>query len=388
MAPDVKDMIEDIMRSLSCLGVEPLFIPELQNGATFYRSLLHALTHLDFSEEEAHDHWKRISAHRVEMSRKMNRPVSFRVAMIDYFLEINRKIENPKIIETKMFESIERLINIDPLTGLYNRRFLDQALKREISLAKRNKIPFSIILIDLDFFKIYNDTHGHLDGDDALRMVARHLRETLRAEDLAVRYGGEEFLVILPRASRSGALAIGERLRKRIASFDPKEPGLNLKSPITISAGIATFPQDGNDEKQLLFSVDRALYQAKSEGRNTICICAPDRRRFIRIDFICPIQYQVIRPEARAAYAATTRNLGEGGILFAVQQEIPLRAIVKVEINVPESNRTADLVGEIVRVEKGVLPDEPYLVGLSFLQFEGGEQNPIIEYIKEKIKIE
>jgi diguanylate cyclase (GGDEF)-like protein len=307
--------------------------------------------------------------------------------MIDYFLEINRKIENPKIIEAKVFDSIERLVNIDPLTGLYNRRFLDQALKREISLARRNKIPFSIILIDLDFFKTYNDSHGHLAGDDALRLVARYLRETLRAEDLAVRYGGEEFLVILPRATRSGALAIGERLRKGIASLDPNDPALNLRSHITVSGGIATFPQDGNDEKQLLFSVDRALYQAKSEGRNTICICAPDRRRFIRIDFICPIRYQVIRPEATASYAATTRNLGEGGILFAVQQEIPLRAIVRVKISIPESNRTADLIGEVVRTEKGFLPNEPYLVGLSFLQFERGEQNLIVEYIKEKIKI-
>ncbi len=392
MAPDAQEIIESIVRTLSeDSRDENRFFSQVHNiarqrGELFYRTLLHILTHLDFPEEEAHEHWNRISAHMADMSRKMNRPVSFRVALIDYFLTINRKIENPKIIEIELFEAIERLTHVDPLTGLYNRRFLDQALKREISLANRLELPFSIILLDLDFFKKYNDTYGHIAGDDALRLISSQLRDTLRAEDLAVRYGGEEFLVILPRASRSGALAIGERFRKLIASLDPSDFSYNLKSHLTISGGIATFPQDGLDENQLLLNADRALYQAKSEGRNTICFYMPDRRRFVRIDLICPIHYQVVKPVTYTADRGNTRDISMGGLLFAVQQQIPLHAIVKVEINVPESDRIVNLFGEVIRVEKGVLPDEPYLVGLSFLQFEGGEQNPVIEYIKEKTR--
>ncbi|MBW2148277.1 MAG: diguanylate cyclase [Deltaproteobacteria bacterium] len=394
MASDVQDLINNIVRTLLEDGRdEEHFFSRTydlaqRRGGLFYRALLHVLTHLDFPEKEAHEHWNRITDHMADMSRKLNRPVSFRVALIDYFFTINRKIENPKIIEIALFEAIERLTYIDPLTGLYNRRFLDQVILREISLANRLKSPFSIILFDLDFFKTYNDTFGHIAGDEALRFIANRLKDTLRVEDLAIRYGGEEFLVVLPRTSRSGALVIGERFRKLIACLDPNNPDCHLKSPLTLSGGIATFPQDGHDENQLLLNADRSLYQAKSEGRNTICFCTPDRRQFVRIDFICPIRYQVVEPTFNTTDSADTRNLSMGGLLFAVQQQIPLHAIVEVQVRVPESDHTVSFFGEVVRVENGVVPDGPYLVGLSFLQFEGEGQNFIIEYVKEKLKIE
>jgi diguanylate cyclase (GGDEF)-like protein len=158
----------------------------------------------------------------------------------------------------------------DWLTGLPNRRMLRNALDGEISRAMRHHRTFSLLLLDVDHFKNYNDRNGHLAGDEVLRGVAKILRSSGRSEHLCARYGGEEFVVLLPEADRATASIFAERIRQQIEqhSFEGREaqPG----GAVTVSLGVSCFPEDGTDGEALLGRADDALYRAKEGGRNRV----------------------------------------------------------------------------------------------------------------------
>jgi diguanylate cyclase (GGDEF)-like protein len=159
----------------------------------------------------------------------------------------------------------------DPLTDLYNRRHLEISLQRELARAQRHGFPVSLIMIDVDHFKAFNDTNGHDAGDEVLRNVAHVLKRHTRAEDVACRYGGEEFLVVLPDCRVDDAYAKCEAIREAIAQLHVFSRGIALPR-ITASIGTACYPEDGERMDDLIAAADAALYRAKSMGRN--CIAA------------------------------------------------------------------------------------------------------------------
>lgn len=158
---------------------------------------------------------------------------------------------------------------IDALTGVANRRTLDQVLNREWFRAQRSGKPLSVLMIDADHFKSFNDRHGHQGGDDALRVLARVISENIRRpSDLAARYGGEEFSVVLAETDTAGALQIAENIR---AAVEQLPPFAGDKSPITVSIGLSTSTgQPGDSLENLMYAADKALYQAKHLGRNRV----------------------------------------------------------------------------------------------------------------------
>lgn len=172
---------------------------------------------------------------------------------------------------------LRRLAAIDALTGIANRRHFDRSLEREVRRARREARPLSLIFLDLDEFKRYNDTYGHLRGDDVLRRVAQTLNETFRrGGDFVARYGGEEFAVVLPEVDARRAALYAERLRRRIWRLAiPYGSGANDR--LTISGGVATIDAKCNaTPEQLLRAADKALYRAKCLGRNQIASAAVD----------------------------------------------------------------------------------------------------------------
>jgi diguanylate cyclase (GGDEF)-like protein len=157
------------------------------------------------------------------------------------------------------------------LTGLHNRRSFQERLQQEVDRANRYHRPLSLIMIDIDHFKMYNDTHGHVRGDDILVEVANTLKRLSRTSDIVARYGGEEFAFILPETDRTNAEALGKRLREQVEGCqflgEVHLPGQTL----TISVGIASYTPPDTKEA-LLEAADMALYQAKREGRNRVVV--------------------------------------------------------------------------------------------------------------------
>ena len=169
----------------------------------------------------------------------------------------------------RAYEKVEKLALLDGLTGVANRRLLDQTLAREWISSKRDKLPLSVLLIDVDLFKSYNDQYGHLEGDECLRQVATRIQAVLRRPlDLLARYGGEEFAAVLPNTSEEGAEAIGEQVR-RVVEECCIPHGPSPYGVVTVSVGCATqVPCDASSTSNLLKQADTALYRAKTSGRN------------------------------------------------------------------------------------------------------------------------
>jgi diguanylate cyclase (GGDEF)-like protein len=169
----------------------------------------------------------------------------------------------------KLRESLQVQAVRDPLTGLYNRRFLEQALDRELRRAARAGTPVGVLMADIDFFKRINDTSGHAAGDEVLKELGRFFTEHLRPYDVACRFGGEEFTLILPGSSLENAVRHGERLREAVRELAPSFEGRTI-GPVSLSLGVAVFPEDGETAEALIAAADAALYEAKSRGRNRV----------------------------------------------------------------------------------------------------------------------
>jgi diguanylate cyclase (GGDEF)-like protein len=170
-------------------------------------------------------------------------------------------------------EALRQLATRDQLTGLLNRREFERILGEEKERARRFGHSFALILADLDHFKRVNDQHGHPAGDEVLRQVARRMEANLRSVDRLTRIGGEEFAIVMPQADGTVAAEKARRLCEAIRGT-PVPAGGDLKLPLTMSLGVAVFPQDTPNGEDLIAAVDRALYAAKSGGRNRAVLCA------------------------------------------------------------------------------------------------------------------
>lgn len=199
---------------------------------------------------------------------KENKIRSYQMGAVDF---ISKPIDKELFIANlknriKLKKEVEQSIVVDELTALYNRKYMNTRLQQLMKQYERNKLPFSIILLDLDHFKSINDTYGHLVGDDVLRKFASITSETKRENDIVCRYGGEEFLVILPDTKKESAYVFLNRLKRNLARqyFFANE----TKFQITFSAGITEMSEQVKHPKQLIDEADKALYHAKLQGRN------------------------------------------------------------------------------------------------------------------------
>lgn len=166
----------------------------------------------------------------------------------------------------------EEVATVDPLTGLRNRRWLDDAFVRQLDRTRRAGRPLSLLMIDVDYFKTINDECGHLVGDEVLRHLGQVLAGSLRPQDLLARFGGEEFAVLLPNVDEERAQSVAERLRQAVERA-PSAPGGGMRPRVTVSIGVATLSADDTEPATatLLHRADQALYRAKQTGRNRVC---------------------------------------------------------------------------------------------------------------------
>jgi diguanylate cyclase (GGDEF)-like protein len=194
---------------------------------------------------------------------------SFRTTLAEAFTEqVGLALTNLRLKEMLRSQAIH-----DPLTGLHNRRFLEESFHRELRRAARKGSPVSVLMLDLDHFKAFNDAHGHAAGDVLLRAVAGQLVRDIRDEDIACRYGGEEFAVILPDATLGQARIRAEQIREGMRNTTVDYQGRRLAG-VTVSIGVAASSGNGMSADALLRAADAALYAAKSDGRNRTKLAA------------------------------------------------------------------------------------------------------------------
>ncbi len=168
----------------------------------------------------------------------------------------------------KLYQEIEKTAITDGLTEVYTRHYVLDRLEEEIQRSQRRKVSMSFLMLDVDFFKKFNDTYGHLTGDQILKRIGGIIKESIREIDIAGRYGGEEFCIVLPETDRKGALLAAERIR--ITAEKSKIQAYDHSVKATVSIGLVTFPDDGNKVNELIDKADWALYRSKKQGRNRI----------------------------------------------------------------------------------------------------------------------
>ncbi|MGO8732010.1 MAG: diguanylate cyclase [Terriglobia bacterium] len=245
--------VEDSQANLFCRhfpGPPPtcyLCAPMIAHGETF------GLLHMRLSRHE-----------QVSSGETLPGPAEFPWPATAIAEQLASAVTNMNLRETLRTQSI-----CDPLTGWYNRRYMEETLERDIRRAARNEGPLAIIMFDVDNFKEFNDSFGHEAGDVALQDLCQMLKTYIRSEDVACRYGGDEFVLILPDTSAEVAAQRAEQMRTAVAQVG-KQPYGHLLKPMTLSLGVATFPANGRTSKDLMRASDVALFRAKSEGRNRV----------------------------------------------------------------------------------------------------------------------
>jgi diguanylate cyclase (GGDEF)-like protein len=234
-------------------------------GREIFTDLLFVLTHQRFAPELAAELWREILEHKCSVSASLGRNVGVAVAALDYLSNIRRILERPMVIDEPRIATVAEVATRDGMTGLYDHSTFQLALKRELARSRRYGDPLAVVMLDLDHFKRFNDSHGHPAGDRILARVGAIITDEIRDIDTGARYGGEEFVVVAPSTDGESAVELAERLRRRIAE-ELHEAG------ITVSVGVGTCPDDGDTAPAVVEAADAALYRAKREGRNrTAC---------------------------------------------------------------------------------------------------------------------
>lgn len=308
-------------------------------GDAVYAELLFVLAHLRIPAAEAKEHWRRILGIRRHLQDAVGPPIDIRVALVHYFISVDRKLESPKLIELKLFQQIQASVYRDELTGLYNYRYLSEHLPREIDRNDRHQRSMALIMVDIDDFKRYNDCFGHQAGNMALVEIAEILEDATRSTDMVVRYGGEEFVVVLPSSGKEDARVVAERIRSGVAGHG------FARSALTVSLGIAAYPGDAHDPGELIGSADSAMYMAKSRGKNRICISGDDRRAFRRVR----TQLEGRLSEFSGEFPFVTRDISEGGMLFSIDHELAEDAVVEARVRTRGDEDDLSCIGRVVR---------------------------------------
>ena len=329
-----QDVIEIAGQDVEGSDSEAAELSELKRrkSESFYSDLVFTLAGIRYGEAEARLIWVNLLAHKWDMSQKMDRNVGIRVAALDYFSNVIGELACARIMDMSQYIATARLAVTDGLTGLFNHRYFMERLGQDIDSCQATEEALSLLMIDIDHFKIYNDINGHMAGDVALKEVASVIRSSAKREDFCARYGGEEFAVVAYRADKADAARMAERLREEVERLEfPNEevlPGGNL----TISCGVATFPSDAQDRSSLISYADRALYIAKNSGRNRVCAAVTERRQSPRETYDFLVHWRK-RGSTEEPVPARMRNICSRGIGIEIHSPVERNQLLELHIS-------------------------------------------------------
>jgi diguanylate cyclase (GGDEF)-like protein len=266
-----KESIElDLLSAIDDENVFKIVIDSLSHETGSPHSvLLETVFHYKSDEDSARKIWQDILKNQEELSCALKRRVGIKTAVVDYFSS-NGMDERILIFIKESMAGIIDAATRDGLTGVYTHEYIRAELDKEFLRAKRYSLPLSLLFIDIDDFKRFNDTHGHKAGDIALETAGRVLRENIRQTDTLGRYGGEEFMVILPHTVRGGALKIARKIAGAVSASTSSHK--DLPEGVTVSIGVAELLAGMGNSNELIDAADRAMYKAKLQGKNRCCL--------------------------------------------------------------------------------------------------------------------
>jgi diguanylate cyclase (GGDEF)-like protein len=271
------------------------------------RQLLIDWTGLPHSAREAQERWEAVERILEDLRRALGSPVGLQTALLHHFHSRKGLLKEPRLLSDRDLAVLRVNAITDPLTGLYNRRFLLEHLEREIARAERTHGIVSVLLTDLKNFKGINDHFGHPVGDTVLVRTARVIRELLRIVDAGCRWGGDEFVVVLPNTDLFSAFAVAERIRRKVASSAlPGHAGFTLG----MHYGIASYPTDGRTADFLLKVADLRLYQCREQSS-----FSRDRRRHPRC-FPSDMNLRIYPNRNGTSWTVPVLDVGFGGVAF------------------------------------------------------------------------
>jgi len=354
-----------------------------ESGVDAGAALLLILTNLVFAGAEARTHWRRALDHRGRLETQLGRDPGVRTALVDYFMNIDRRLVQPTLVDDDSFDGCERGEALDSLTGLQTGRTFHRSVYAELRRARRYGQRMSVVLFDLDDFERVNAKHGRPFGDATLVEAARLLTRQVREIDGIARPGEDELALLLPETGRSGARLVAERFRSGLESRFAGESGNELSLRLTVSGGFASYPDDASTPEVLLERAAQALYLSKALGKNTVRPYEQERRGFLRFDV--PAERFAIEFPAHGT-SGRLLNFSRSGILFRGSQRFRVGDAIELRLvdrSAPDSLPGPRIRGRVTRlVSTDAAPGDDGHERRIGVAFERQKTNSLVEFLE------
>ena len=379
---NLNNIILDLRGSTAC---DEKFIRKINGliaecGSEAYAALFSVLAGIDLPVETARDHWNAVQEHNKELRQRLGRGLDLTTVLCDYLHTATKLTNRTRLVEIGSYEKIVNENTHDSLTALANRAHFTALYKQQITLAKRYGSDLSILFFDLDSFKDVNDNYGHLVGDIVLKAVAGIIDREKRDSDIAARYGGEEFVVMMPNTSSTSGYVLAERIRLAIEKEVIRHNDLRIS--VTVSGGLASFPLNSQNPRDLLRMADAALYLAKGAGKNTISLYKHEKRRYLRVSLNHPVLVQELVFQAADIYPGVGKDISIGGILFENPVALPIGTQIKVNVSI-NGETPLFLIGTVVRVETFGTDTFDIGMSVSFKEMERSASKRICDLLRQ-----
>lgn len=343
--------------------VQHIEVAQRQYGGYVFQSFFYHLFSLSLDEEQAALVWASCKAEHQKLSQQAT--LDFRASFFNTLLQQKELLLEPIIVEKSQWQALQKDVMTDELTGLFNKRYLNKSIEREILRAKRRSTLCSLIFIDIDHFKHLNDKYGHVSGDKVLKAIADVILQSVRSCDLPCRYGGEEFAILLPDTDKQGGQLLAERIREGIHDIRI----LGIRERVSVSAGVAAFPEDAQNGNELIHLADKAMYQAKHLGRDRVEVYkkSGDKRHHGRK----PLKISgSLRTNAHTAHNEFfTKNMSRSGLLLETNQALSLGQTVHISLGNEDEAEGISLVAHVVHL-KFEKTYETFQLGLRIVHME------------------
>jgi diguanylate cyclase (GGDEF)-like protein len=343
----ITNCINQSTSALKLLNELNAIVKEYDNIAC--QIIFQVMVDLHLDRDVALEHWEKVHQHALWLNKKIGRPLPLVATMSDYFsIQKHKLISNTKLITYEHFDSLINHSTIDRLTGLFNRNCLSDTLTHLLALTQREDTELSFVFFDLDDFKLVNDIYGHQMGDSVLHKFGKLLSSSIRLSDIALRYGGEEFVVLMPNTERKDALMLSNRIRLKVKNTPFIEGNITLN--ISVSGGLAVYPTHAKTADELIYSADSALYRAKGAGKDNIKVFKNEDRHYLRVPLIQKIKIKEINFDGATIQEGICQNICFGGVLFETSKHFFVGDAIQVAIELNEDNPII-IFGSVVRVD-------------------------------------